>query len=42
MGAGDDKQLYVSLDAGGGPLALGNGCKTSDHCSTNAAFLALD
>lgn len=42
MHVGDNKQLYITLDAEGGPLALSSGCRKLGHCLVNATLLALD
>ena len=42
MHIGDNKQLYITMEADGGPLALGSGCKSPGDCSVNATLLALD
>ena len=42
MHVGDNKQLYITMEAEGGPLALSSNCKPSGDCSVNATLLALD
>ena len=42
MHVGDNKQLYITMEADGGPLALSSSCKSSGDCSANTTLLALD
>lgn len=36
---GENKQIYLTLDAEGGPVALSSGCRTLGQCPVNATLL---
>ena len=42
MYVGDNKQIYITMEADGGPLALSRSCNSSGDCSLNATLLVLD